>query len=101
MTRKYAGTEVNVDFFPKQSGVAVDPTAVTFEYRTPGWGVKTVTPTKITTGQYRATFTPEYAGMLFYRFEGTGSPTVSIEGSFLVERSAFEFARTTDYCGCR
>ncbi len=102
MTRLYADTETTETATFKDNGVLADPTAVTFEYRHQcenAW--RSVTPTNPSSGVYNATFTPEYAGILYFRWKGSESPKISTQGSRLVERSAFEFPLTTDYCGCR
>lgn len=75
MTKRYVDSEIVLDgTFRNSSGTLTNPTAVTFTYRMGKDGADvSVTPTNPSTGVWRATFTPEYPGMLYGVFEGTGA----------------------------
>ena len=97
MSRKYVGTEIDIDFFPTENDVAVDPDSVTFEWKIPGRDSGTETPQQVTTGQYRVTLTPEYPGFLYYVFKGTANPAIAEEGTVKIEPSRFDKVITSDY----
>lgn len=87
--------------FRNSLNTLADPTTVTFTYRYASHGDwKTATPTKTTTGIYTVNFVPEYPGLIYTRWQGTGDLVVSVEDTLLVEPTAFDKSRTTDYCGC-
>lgn len=75
MTKRYVDSEIVLDgTFRNAAGTLADPTAVTFTYRIGRDGCDvSVTPTNPSTGLWRATFTPEYAGPLYGFFQGTGA----------------------------
>jgi hypothetical protein len=75
MTKRYADSEIILEgTFRNSSGTLTNPTAVTFTYRIGRDGRDiAVTPTNPSAGLYRATFTPENAGMLYGVFEGSGT----------------------------
>lgn len=75
MTKRYVDSEIILEgTFRNSSGTLANPTTVTFTYRMGRDGIdNSVTPTNPSTGLYRATFTPEIAGMLYGVFEGTGT----------------------------
>lgn len=103
MGRIYIDTEITeTGTFTNAAGVLTDPTTITFTY----WHScdrkwLNVTPVKATTGVYNATFTPEYPGLLYFQWKGTGALPVTKEGTLRIERSAFnDKTSMTDYCGC-
>lgn len=75
MTKRYVDSEIVLDgTFRNSAGTLTNPTAVTFKYRVGKDGTEySVTPTNPSTGLWRATFTPEFAGPLYGYFQGTGA----------------------------
>lgn len=75
MTKRYVDSEIVLDGrFTNASGTLTNPTDVTFTYRMGRDGTDySVTPTNPSTGIWRATFTPEFPGMLYGFFQGTGA----------------------------
>ena len=91
MARKYPGTPQTITNTFYSGSTPTDPTTITFKWRQGWYGAETiVTPTKIGTGIYSATITPSWGGNIYYRWESTGSPTVTYEGVINIAPTRFE-----------
>lgn len=93
----YAGSQVDIPVnFQNTSGDDVDPSTVTFYVLKPDGGTDTYVYgtdseiTKSSIGDYVARITAAMPGRYHYRWLTTGTgTTVALEGSFMVQRSAF------------
>ena len=73
--------------FTDINGALIDPTTVVCTVETPSLNVVTVATTKASTGVYTANYTPQVAGTHSYKFQGSGSCTVSSFGTFTAKGS--------------
>ena len=80
--------------FTNTSDVATDPTTITLNYRDPSDGSITTLVygvdgevVKESTGNYYADLEPDAAGVWFYKWEGSGSVTATVEGFYKVRES--------------
>ena len=80
--------------FTNASDVAADPTTVKLYYRDPSDGTITELEygqdaeiVKESTGNYYADLEPDAAGVWFYKWEGSGSVTATVEGFYKVRES--------------
>lgn len=93
--------------FFDQDGIGVDPTTVTFRTKSP-CGVEAsytygtdANVLRASLGNYTADFTVDTAGRWHYRWQTTGTGTVTAnEGMFNVQRSAFFDSCCSDYGPC-
>lgn len=74
MTKQIVDSEITIDGeFRNSAGALTDPTTVTFVYRYgPDGADTTIAATKVSTGLYRATLTPDSSANLYGCFIGTG-----------------------------
>lgn len=81
--------------FTTSAGAAVDPTVITFKFKTPGGTTTTYTYgvdaelVKDSVGNYHVDVSATASGTWFYRFEGTGDAQAADEASILIEKSEF------------
>jgi len=80
------GTDIQMTgTFRDLTGALADPSTVTAKLIDPTGSETTLSPSKVSTGVYNATFTPSLSGWHYYRFAGTGSVTAAGEGAFYVK----------------
>ena len=78
MTKIYEDTEITLPFEVRVNGVLTDPSTIEFRYRINRDGRReSPTPTKLSTGSYQVTFTPDTDGILFGEWRTTGTPTIT------------------------
>lgn len=78
MAKYYAGTKITVSTSITNNGTLTDPTTVTFKWRINRDGEEnTATVTNSSTGVYTTDITPEDPGVLYGKWETTGTPTVT------------------------
>lgn len=70
--------------FTDINGNLINPTTVTVSVKTPLATIDTPAASTSSTGIYTATYTPLYAGIYFYLFNGTGAATAAAQGQFNV-----------------
>ena len=76
--------------FTNGSGVAVNPTAITFKTIDPlGVTVSSYTPTNDSAGHYHQDVTLVQSGVWYWRWASTGTVVAADEGSVEVELSEF------------
>lgn len=83
------GNTVNLRAEFRIAGVLVDPDTVTSEIRPPNAAPYMITPTKLSTGVYSSTLTPEVVGAWHYRFVGSGAAIASRVGAFAIYGDGF------------
>jgi hypothetical protein len=82
----------------KETGLPADAADLTFHYRygTDSWA--TITPTRISTGNYEVEITPNKSGVQFHaRWDTDGAFDTAKEFSIWIPRSAFENNNQSDY----
>ena len=77
-----SGTEITMTgTFKNSAGVLTDPTTVVVTVRSPAGTTTTPSVGHPSTGVYTAVATLDLAGEWIYRFDGTGTITVSRDGA--------------------
>ena len=85
-TQYFPGSSIylTATFTDPVSGILVDPTTVTIKIQAPDGTLAAPSATRLTVGEYRATYVPAVSGTFTQRWEGVGSyPQVS-EAQFVV-----------------